>query len=164
MIGFLRTRISIVLYLLVLTGSVLPLFNPSFAQISSPFPKGLTLDPYASGGGGHDVPTPFEVVNSKAELADGEVYQLAGVVFFDLSFSEIGYARAPFFNVDLNYSPWLANRARRAFPYYELEEGFDWSRIEGKRVVALVRAHGKVKFRADDTPYYSISLKLVHSY
>lgn len=116
----------------------------------------------ALGGGGHDVPTPFEFVNSKFELADGEIYQLAGRIVSETEWTSYDRAAQAYLEVDLNYTPWLASAKRISFPYYPLNAGYPWESLEGRKVVLLVRAHGKAVVNRDRTVSYQLSLGLLH--
>lgn len=97
------------------------------------------------GGGGIDVPTPFENTNRKAELSDGEDYTLEGYVMmfdpeWDSGTRSMDRAR-PFLRVDLARHPWLASAKRKAFPYYMLEGNPSfWRDLELRSVRIVVRA------------------------
>lgn len=92
---------------------------------------------YGPLGGGNDGPSPFNGLNSKVELADGELYSLFGTVVF-----MNGY---PFFNVDLKAHPWLANSKRAKMPYYQLEGSADfWKKYENSRIRFFCIAHSHI--------------------
>lgn len=125
-------------------------------------PKTALAKSCFEGGGGHDVPTPFEVVNSKFELADGEIYQLTGNIVFEKDVLGDTIYRKPYLAVDLSYTPWLRNKGRARFPYYPLDESYAWRELEGKKVILLVRAHGKIVADTTGRPYYELTLGLLH--
>jgi hypothetical protein len=60
-------------------------------------------------GDGHEVPTPFEMVNHRFELADGEDYALWGKVEW------------PYFRIDLKKHPWLSS-SNRYEKYYMIDD------------------------------------------
>src|SRR3954454_18586428 len=84
----------------------------------------LAAEPYK---GGDHLPTPFKLLNTKVELADGEQYVLEGTV--------VAGTFNAYLEVDLETHPWLATKKRKEFPYYVLEGGLSfWRKYEGVRV------------------------------
>lgn len=96
------------------------------------------------------IPDPFNL-DPKMELADGEYYNLVGVVKF--------ISGMPWFQVDLNVHKWLANNKRKTVPFYPvMNMGSNWKQYEGQYVQVLVKAIGRVKTTDSGTAFYSISL------
>ena len=85
---------------------------------------------------GGEVPIPFENVNLKVELADGENYSLLGRILI-LKFASEGNEERPYFEVDLEEHPWLATRARKAMPLYPLAGNVEVYRQYDKKRVRL---------------------------
>ena len=96
------------------------------------------------GGGGIDVPTPFQCVPAvKFELAEGEVYHLIGTVVF-MAQSEHS-KRKPYLKLNLAAQPWLASTKRVHFPYYQLEGNPHlWKNRMGLEVEQAFKAHGHI--------------------
>ena len=116
------------------------------------------------GGEGHDVPTPFELANPKLELADGEIYQLAGWVVAQEVFTDRGVAMVPYFQVDLRYAPWLATKKRVIDPFYQMDLSdslVPWLKKGSQRRVVLVRAKGRVEQDRDGSVQYKIVLNII---
>ncbi len=114
--------------------------------------------PHLAGGAtGGEMPSPLEDYNQKVELADGEIYFLAGkIVFFN---------EQPFFQVDLSIQPWLANSFRVENPYYSLEGSATlWHRYDGKKVKLLCQADGQIVNVQGLGLKYMISLRQVAAY
>ena len=119
---------------------------------------------HISGGGGHDVPTPFELANPKLELADGEIYQLAGWVVAQEVYTEHGIAMVPYFQVDLRYTPWLATQKRVVDPFYQIDLNdslVPWLKQGSKRRVVLVRAKGRIEQYRDGSVHYKVILSMI---
>ena len=88
-------------------------------------------------GGSGEIPTPFAYSNQRVELADQEIYILVGRVQF--------WKGQPYFEVDLDEHPWLANEKRKEAPYYPLEwSKVNWKRWDLDRVQILVEAHASL--------------------
>lgn len=103
--------------------------NPAFAQ------PGKNPSP-----AGEEVPFPFEEVNRRVELADGEAYFLVGEIIWNQVQSMY------YFQVDLLQHPWLANLKRMKDPTYPLLSGLhNWERFAKKRVRLYVKARGIVE-------------------
>lgn len=86
-------------------------------------------------GGGGEIPHPFERVNQKVELADGEKYLLFGKVEF--------INGRPFLHVNLDLLPWLATHNRMTFPYYALSGSADyWHQFIATDMRITAIAHG----------------------
>lgn len=111
------------------------------------------------GGGGVDVPTPFESTNRKVELSDGEDYTLEGyVVNFDPGWDSLNLVRA-FLRVDFDRHPWLASAKRKGQPYYALEGSPSfWKDLELHSVQIRARAVGRI-VQTRRGPEYVISLR-----
>jgi hypothetical protein len=121
----------------------------------------LSVSAFAKGGGQHPegggIPSLDNLGNSKAELADGEVYNLSGTIVF-LSDGQ------PYLQVDFKKAPWLQNAKRVAFPYYQLTGDQDlWHRYQGVHVTYMCIATGTIIMGADGNPAYAISLNPVES-
>ena len=118
----------------------------------------LSISAFADGhkGGTHPegggIPSLNNLANTKAELADGEVYNLSGTIVFLND-------GLPYLQVDMKKYPWLANAKRIAFPYYQLSGEADfWHRYEGNHVQYICLAAGGFITAADGTPSYAIAL------
>lgn len=106
------------------------------------------------GGGGNDVPTPFDFRGQKFELADGELYVLAGKVIISSSVFEDSGQKMAYLQIDLDKQGWLAGFQRREFPYYPLEaDPRDWTAFEQKEVRILVKAHGRIIGNGNQAQY-----------
>ena len=89
-------------------------------------------------GGGENIPSLNDINSMKYELADGEAYQIGGVITF-LSDGQ------PYLKVDLKMQPWLATSKRAGFPYYHLAGGADfWRTYNGQRVAYMCIASGQI--------------------
>ena len=120
----------------------------------SAFAKGGTHPERPEGGG---IPSLDNLGNSKAELADGEVYNLSGTIVF-LSDGQ------PYLQVDFKKAPWLQNAKRVAFPYYQLTGDITvWQRYEGVHVTYMSIATGTIMIGADGNPTYTLTLNPVES-
>jgi hypothetical protein len=99
-------------------------------------------------GGGHDIPTPLlSEANTHVELADGEIYTVAGKVMFDNK-------GQPFLKVDLDRMPWLASSVRQANPTYVLEGAPSfWKKYENTCVKYTCEAHGTVTDESGNLKY-----------
>ena len=97
------------------------------------------------GGGGHDVPTPFEVMNPKYELSDGEIYLLSGQIqLMPARRGESSNIR-PFLWLDLAGHAALANSQRVRDPLYPISGSLQrWMEKRGNYVQLLFKAHGRV--------------------
>jgi hypothetical protein len=100
---------------------------------------GLCLSPsVVRAGGGEGIPSLNDINSMKYELADGESYQIGGVITF-LSDGQ------PYLKVDLKLQPWLATSKRVQFPYYPLTGGADfWKTYNGQKVAYMCIASGQV--------------------
>lgn len=88
--------------------------------------------PIGIDGGGGEIPTPFQELNQRAELADGEFYVLVGQV---TQLTQTDGSVAAYLAIDFQSQPWLANGLRQKFPYYRLEGDTEfWSQYNGKKV------------------------------
>lgn len=105
------------------------------------------------GEDGGTIPVPFEALNRKVELADGETYFLVGSVVFD--------GLQPFLAVDLSAHQWLANRRRARNPAYPLEPSslVNWFDYEGRSVRLRVKATGRIVSLDSGEFDYEISLQ-----
>jgi len=102
---------------------------------------------------GGEIPFPFQAMNQKVELADGEKYTLIGRVVFELG--------EPYFNVDLELHPWLANQKRKDRPIYPLiASTVNWDSFEGQLVQIFVEAKGSVLLGLEKE-HYEIFLKSI---
>jgi hypothetical protein len=111
------------------------------------------------GGGGNDVPTPFDVRNQKFELADGEIYVLFGRVIIGPSVYGDISQKVPYLKVDLQKQGWLGNFQRREFPYYPIEADLkEWSLWEQKEVKVICKARGRIVWN-NSQPQYVIYLE-----
>jgi hypothetical protein len=112
------------------------------------------------GDRGHDVPTPFSMVNQRFELADGEVYHLIGRVVFLPSPAWEHNDLVPYFQVDLNETPEIGNLLRSKVPYYRLEgSAVQWKKFECDESLGFYfKAHGRV-IRGKSSLEYSITLE-----
>lgn len=118
--------------------------------------SGSDVSRYAGGGGG--IPTPFEAANQKAELADGEVYLLIGRVEIYPVLVNGAEKYRPFFMVDLDKHPWLANEKRRLNPTYVLQGSVNyWKQFRGMRIKLPCVAHGVID-TSGPTPEYRLHL------
>ena len=94
---------------------------------------------------GHDVPTPFEAVNQRFELADGEIYLLKGTVATASVWVEGREKEVPYLVLNLKDYPFLANARRVEAPYYPIEgDIIEWSEQKGRQVKLSFRAKSKV--------------------
>ena len=98
----------------------------------------------SSGEGGGGMPDPLDY-NQHVELADGEIYLLAGTVRM-LPIAKSGSMQLrPHFEVDLKAQRWLASSARKASPYYLLEGASStWKQHADEFAELVVRAHFRV--------------------
>ena len=100
--------------------------------------------PGIGGGGGGEIPSPFNTMNQKAELSDGDLYFLVGRIVFGPPVTGSARKQA-YLEVDLNQHPWLANQKRKQFPFYPLEGSTKfWERLEGQVVRMACEAHAKI--------------------
>jgi hypothetical protein len=122
----------------------------------------MSVSAFAKGGHsehpeGGGIPSLDSLGNSKAELADGEVYNLSGTIVF-LSDGQ------PYLQVDFKKAPWLQNAKRVAFPYYQLTGDVTvWQRYQGIHVTYTCLAAGTVIFDGNGNPTYAITLNPVES-
>lgn len=117
---------------------------------------------FKGGGDGHS-PDPLTIFNQHVELADGEVYLLRGNVM--LNTASLGRTKRklqPYFNVDLQAHPWLANAARKSNPYYVIEgtAGY-WRAFNGSYGELAARARVQFKTDADGEVRQVISLRVI---
>lgn len=106
---------------------------------------------FRGGGGGYDVPTPFDYVarmdgaNRRFELAENEIYDLIGrVVLLPAQEDDSGNIY-PYLEIDLNHFGLLANSKRLSSPYYRLEgSAHDWKRWDRLPVRILVYARSHI--------------------
>ncbi len=123
--------------------------------------RGIT-SPNASlceNGMGGEIPTPFDNVNLKVELADGESYSLLGRILI-LRFPSEGGEERPYFEVDLEDHPWLATSARKAMPLYPLLGSVDsYRQFDKKRVRFNGTAQSKVRLVEGNRVVHEVSLK-----
>ncbi|MEO5970092.1 MAG: hypothetical protein ABIQ95_09205 [Bdellovibrionia bacterium] len=129
------------------------------------------------GGGGHDVPTPFQLTQTKFELADGELYSLVGTIVFapppvalvyQSELQRPSYTQFygtnpkklhPYFSIDLENHPWIANAKRVDSPLYYIEgTSNNWKKWEGTSVNLLCRANGRILLTSNG-PEYAIQLE-----
>ncbi len=112
-----------------------------------------------NGGEGHDVPTPFEMVNQRFELAEGEIYALVGTVTLAYNYTDSGFKADPYLVLDLKKMGWLASAKRIEAPYYLLEgSSAQWGHYQGRRIKILAKARGNIiseKYK----PEYILSLE-----
>lgn len=119
---------------------------------------GAPVCPQRGGGGGGDIPFPFETANQKAELADGEVYLLSGRVVF--APGPVSVEPMPYLEVDFQEHPWLESAKRKQVPFYLLENSdLDWKKWENQRVMVPVRAKGQILTNPHSDPVYTLTLK-----
>ncbi|MCM2323942.1 MAG: hypothetical protein NDJ90_11840 [Oligoflexia bacterium] len=115
---------------------------------------------HSAGGGSGEVPTPFDAVNQKVELADGEAYMLFGsvaLVPFDDGFGERWKA---YFEVDLKEHPWLGGEKRAKNPFYPLEGPINyWKQFRGMRIRLACDAKGVIITNEGAAPEYIIQLR-----
>lgn len=107
--------------------------------------------------GGGDVPVPFGM-NSRVELADGELYMLLGRVRI---LPRTAGSRAPrvYFEVDLHSHSWLDSKKRRMNPRYPIDGTPEqWQQYDGQRVKFSCRAIGRI-LQLDGAPQYVIFLQ-----
>lgn len=120
----------------------------------------------SAGGGGGEIPTPFEAYNQKVELADGEAYVLVGRVVIDniAPDGSTSERMRAFFEIDLNEHPWLGNTKRKMRPFYPLEGAVStWRRYNGMRVKLPCIAVGGVVYTPGQQAEYVIWLRKVAS-
>ena len=111
-------------------------------------------------GGTGTVPTPFDLMNRRAELADGEYYLLSGSVTFAASWGVNGLESRPYFEVDLKEQSWLASEKRKKNPYYPLEGPLDyWKGFAGKRLRLPCQAIAKIEKNSQGEEVYVIYLR-----
>ncbi len=121
---------------------------------------GAPICPQRGGGGGGDIPFPFETANQKAELADGEVYILSGRVVF--APGPVSVEPAAYLEVDFKEHPWLESAKRKQVPFYLLENSeVDWKKWENQRVIVPVRAKGQILTNPHSDPVYTLTLKAI---
>ncbi len=114
-----------------------------------------------AGGGDHDVPTPFDTIDSRFELADKGFYTLKGQIVFFTSQMDQSEMLRPYLHLNLEKYPWLANEARIKFPYYPLEGDMAmWKKYSTKVIKLMCRAHGQL-IQGAKGPEYFISLEPV---
>lgn len=105
--------------------------------------------------GGKEIPTPFQELNRRVELAHGEKYLLTGWVRF--------IKDSVYFEIDLEEHPWLAHQRRVEYPYYFiLNYPVARKDLKDARVWLRVEARGMVR-RWDDPSRaeYQISLRMI---
>jgi hypothetical protein len=117
-------------------------------------------------GGGGEIPTPFDVPNQRAELADGEHYLLMGrVVPGPRASTDLAqHQQQAWFQPDFDAHPWLATAKRLASPGYPIARGgwSDWSRYAQAPIRLSLRAKGRIVYdRAQGTSQYVIFLEPV---
>jgi hypothetical protein len=129
------------------------------------------------GGSGHDVPTPFQLTQTKFELADGELYSLVGTITFapapapyivQSALQRPSYTQyyntsakklRPYFSINLENHPWIANAKRIDSPLYFIESTSEkWKEWEDTSVNLLCRAHGRILLTSHG-PEYAIQLE-----
>ncbi|MGE0616460.1 MAG: hypothetical protein AB7P04_12550 [Bacteriovoracia bacterium] len=141
---------------LLMTGFVLAL-SVNFAVGSEPRdldakpPRGDARRDQKLGG---EIPVPYKTANLRTELADGEYYVLQGKVVYR--------GGKPYFQVDLNVHPWLANQRRLANPFYPLDrDSADWDNFAGSRIQVTLQAGARITdpARTGGVPYSYIGLK-----
>lgn len=112
------------------------------------------------GGGGGEIPTPFEEGHhTRFELADGETYLLRGFIQILSSFEDSNKGPEVYFKPNFYHMPWLKSRARLANPFYPMDATrSNWQNEDGREVILVARAHGKV-IDLGDGPVYVISLE-----
>lgn len=99
----------------------------------------LVHRPYCGGEGPGELPSPFEGVNDKVELADGEYYYLLGTVHWASS------SEAAIFEVDSNAHPWITQKHKKANPRYALAGNPQvWKPFANHKVRLLILAHGRI--------------------
>jgi hypothetical protein len=120
------TKLAVGLAVLVLAAASALASSP----LSRDWPIGID-------GGGGEMPTPFQILNQRVELADGEFYILEGQVVS----LQLNGVDTPYLAIDLQEQSWLANNYRQNFPYYQLEGTWDyWNQFKGKTVKLSCRA------------------------
>jgi len=98
-----------------------------------------------SGGNGHDVPTPFEDVNRRFELADGEIYALPGNLVSKSPLTNDDSSTQAYFAVEMEKYSWLTNSKRAEYRYYPLLiSNYERVRASVMSGTLLCRAHGKI--------------------
>lgn len=105
--------------------------------------------------GGGEIPSPFSL-NTKFELADGELYSLLGRVLL----KEPGHA---FFEVDTRFQPWLShNKASGGNRIYPIKGFTDcWLRYKDTSVRLTFRAKGRIITNEFEMPTYEIFLEVL---
>ena len=146
-----KKQIGILLVLLGLATSSAWAFGPAYWNRC----KGDQCG--ASGGGGGEIPTPFDAFNQRAELADGEDYLLVGRVIIENVSVEGSRA---YFEVDLDQHRWLASAKRKADPRYPLEGsvGF-WKLYRGLRIKLPCLAVQQITVTGQQKPEATIWLR-----
>jgi hypothetical protein len=116
------------------------------------------IDVILGGGSGHDVPTPFQITQTRFELADGETYSLVGTIVFIPTplGSEAEFLQLrPYFSLNLKNHPLLANAKRVISPLYLIQGNVEkWKKWESRSVNLLARAHGKVHLTSKGLEYF----------
>lgn len=106
---------------------------------------------------GGEVPIPFEDLNQKVELADGEYYLLIGQISMDAPTFGIRQTPRPFIQIDLDEHPWLGNSKRKKNPYYPIIGlASEWRKYEGHRVMLYGQAQWVVRIDEDGIPRVTI--------
>lgn len=83
----------------------------------------------------NDVPFPFDIRESRFDLADGETYMLLGTVVIQDS--------VPYLDLDLKEQTWLATEARKANSLIRLDTKDNMSAFVGKKVMMRVKVKGE---------------------
>ncbi len=102
-----------------------------------------------------EIPTPFNEMNRKVELATNEYYVLNGWIRF--------VRDNVYLQIDLEDHPWLANQKRMNFPYYAIIN-FPANRkdLKDTRVTVRVQAKGVIgAVEGQERIDYMIQLRLL---
>lgn len=79
----------------------------------------------------NDVPFPFDIRETRFDLADGETYMLLGTVVVQDS--------VPYLDLDLKEQTWLATEARKANSLIKLDTKDNMGSFVGKKVMMRVK-------------------------
>jgi|GEM_PF-2904152 len=109
-------------------------------------------------GGDHGGPSPFEGMNQRFELADGEYYTLYGTIM--IAPSANGQSPQAYLRVDLTREHWLASSRRIEMPFYPIEGDVSfWQKYEHRTVKFPCQAEGKIVTGSDGQAHYYIFLR-----
>lgn len=98
------------------------------------------------------IPIPFEEVNQRVELVDGDFYALKGKMLY--------VGSQPFLEIDLNYQPWLGRLSTTVNPIYPITNTLvDWHPYEGHPIRMVVKAKGMIETDSAGKQVYRVWLE-----